>query len=974
MSGLELGFGLGIKSGSGRQRPHWVADFGLVAPGPTSNPAGTPYVRASSASSISPLVASPTATGFTTNLARIVTTTSGDVGLFLEGTTPNGHASDNPWDAATWAGNPLAGSSTTQDSVTLGPTGVAGCALHSVLSNGYGRHDSVTNHFAASAIGTLVTVQHWTKGAAGAPYGGNAYDGVLGHGSKGTLTGEWDHQAWSAPLAGRTRSVLPADGRDNSAIAGTSTGTGAVAGARTYRSVFHQIEPGPRASTWTTPGTTRAGGRCRIADLAELVVAGRLCLELDFIAPYDCEALPWSARLWTIDANNFAEIDQHARCIRVVVDGEAAWVSAPLTWSRGDHVLLRLDTGNGPTTGTVQIAGSRVCAINDGRTLAALPSSGTIDIASSDTALQLEGIHKRWRAYPRSPAYRTIEVSNVAELLAALAIAGRNTRVLLRAGVYRMSATLALTVANSGVAIANYPGEVAVLDGGEVVTGTWSAPDGSGVQTITSAHHSLQFWVDNVAGERARSSFSPAGWTWNGGGVVTAPSSGEAAKVGLDGWIIAENLWRTFRMRVKSIVGATITINDDDWANSQTLPGFGPTSVWFVEGAGYVGDSAGFFWHNRTTNVLSYKPRAGQDLTTDEAVVGKIDRLLSVTGSLDAPARDITISGIEMRHTTWTDPDDWGSCVLQGSILVRSTGGDDLASGYIKMPGAILAWAAHRLVVSGCVLAGLGSDGVSLRYGSQSCAVVDCTIDDIAGTALSSGNVTAFVEDPHPSDSRAILGENVFANCTITNVAQWNPSSHAVWGVYNRGLVVARNRIGPTSYTPIALGWGWGATDKDGVLYLGLPTGWPRGVTPAPTTETPCGRMRVVANYLEGYLLLLDDGGGIYTIGDCGNGGETVIFDNYVNQASSAPNASGLYFDQGSEHIVARHNVFDTQTAWAKLQATEGVEPFAVACMVIANYADGGGISAGPGNVIAGNVIGALNATALAIKAAAGPI
>lgn len=957
------------------QRVIWLADFAAVTPGAASEPAGVPYTRASAATTIHPLVASMSASGFATDAARIVTTTGGAVGLFLEGTATNGHASDTPWDAATWAGAPSGGSSTTQDASTLDPAGVAGCALHAVLSGGYSRHDSAATHFAASILGQLVTAHCYAKGTASATWASNAYDGAVGHGATSTLTGGWDHVVNTYTAAARTRSIVYADGRDTATMGGTSAGGGAAAGARNFRTARHMIQTGPRASSWIAPTTTRAGARCRLADLADVVRDGRLCLELSFVAPYASSSLPWSPRLWTIDASNYAEIDMLARCIRVVVDGVAAWVSAPITWSRGDVVVLRLDVGNGPTTGTVQVAGGRVCAINDGRTLAALPASGTIDLACNGTASQLEGVHTRWRAFAASPSYKTITVATTAALLSALGGGGRNRRILLREGTYRLTETLALTAAHSGLAIANYPGETATIDGGEVVSGTWSPADGDGVRSIAFGGHSLQLWVDGVACVRARSGFDPVGWTWNGDGTVTAPSGAEAARVGVDGWIVARRLWRTFRMRVASIVGAVITLNADDYADAITLdPSFSPNAVWFVEGLGFVGDADGYFWHSRATGTLYVTPRTGQDLDTDEVIAGKLERILTATGTLDAPARDITISGIGLAHTTWTDPDDHGSVALQGSVLVRANGGDENASGYAKMTGGIMAWAAHRFVITGCVIEGLGGDGVSLRHGSQSCAVLDNAIGDIGGTALSSGNVTSFVEDPHPSDARAILGENVFANNAITNVAQWNPSSHAVWAVANRGLVVARNRIGPTSYTPIAIGWGWGAWDLGGVVYLGSPSGWPLGITPAPTSETFAGASLIANNWIEGYLEALDDGGAIYTIGDLGNGGRTTIVGNYVVESSAAPNQAAFYLDQGSEHIVVRGNVAASQSVrWLNTQGS--VTPYAREIEAIGNYASAtSNVGSTTGNVIAGNTIGALGATALAIRDASGRI
>lgn len=976
LRGACLGFVAGlvsVTSASATEVVLWDAAFEDLTPGPTTDPASVPYTRASAATSIHPLIASMSASGFTSDKARIVTTTGGDVGLFLEGAATNGHASDSPWDAATWTGNPLAGSSTTQDAVTLDPANVAGCALHAVLANGYGRHDSATNFYAASAIGTLITAHHFVKGAPGATYASNAYDGAAGHGVTATLTGGWDHEAQTYTTAGRVRSVVVADGRDTATVSSTHLGGGAPAGARNYRSARHMIETGPRASSWISAASTRAGARCRLADLTTVVQGGRLCLEMTWVAPYAADALPWSARIWTIDANNYAEIDVTSRCLRVIVGGVAYWVSAPITWSRGDVIVLRLDAGNGPTTGSIKVGAGRVCAINDGRTLASLPASGTIDIACNGTANQLEGVHTRWRALGSSPSYSTLVVSSAAELVEALAGAGARSRILLREGTYRLASSLAITAANNGLAIAPYPGEAATIDGGEVITGTWSAADGSGVRSIAFSGHSMQAWVGGVACERARSGFDPAGWTWGGDGTVTAPSSAEAAKVGTDGYVVARRLWRTFKMRVVSRLGAVLTLHAGDYDDANTLdPMFSPNAVWYAEGAGYVGDAEGFFWHSQATDTLYVKPRAGQDLDADEVIAGNIERILDVSGTLDAPVQDVTISGITLAHTAWTEPDDYGASSLQASIMVRA----DRPTGYRKMPGGALgAEAAHRLVLSGCTITGIGSCAVSLEYGSQDCAVLDCSISDIAGGGIEVGDVVNFDAlgnyDAHPTDARAVLARNVIANNMIRTIGVLYPSSHAIWGAYVSALTIARNDIDDTPYTPIGIGWGWGSEDPPGIGA----SGWPLGITPLPVTATPLGLNRVLANRITKFMRRLDDGGGVYFIAKNSNGGRTVVADNFIQDSTSpgGPNGSQIYIDQGGKGIDVRHNVFDlVQSNWAKYQGT--VTPFVVDCTAIGNYADAGNYTGASNLPIVANTVGALGATALAIRDAAGRI
>lgn len=937
----------------------WQADFGALTPGPATDPAGVVYTRASEATTLHPLVASPAVSGFGENTARVVRTKDGATGLLFEGAATNLHASDAPWDGATWIGSPSEGSLTTHDIDTADPAGVMSVAKHAVLAGGNGRFDSATVGYPADIAGNLVISHMWVLGSG--TFQALAFDGVLEHGASRELGGAWEHVTNPFIAAGRMRTIIPAEGRDATATGGTK------AGPRSYRTARHMVEVGPRASSWIGASKTRAGAESHVASIELLAPNGRLCLEMEWVALYGSGALPWSPRLFTIDADHYAEIDVDTRAIRVVVGGVSSWVTAPITWAAGDTIALRLDVGDGPTTGTIQVGRGRIAAINDGRTLPPLPTAGAIALACDGPRAQLEGVHTRWRAWKRSPRHRTREVHDTAELVAALADTGGRARILMRGGVYRITAPLALTQVNSGLALAAYPGETPILDGGEVVTGKWVGPDDKGVYSIPYAGHSRQLWVNGTRATRARSPRDPEGWYELPNGFL-APSAAEAAKVGDDGEIVGRHLWRMFRVGVAAVKGPEIEARERDWANAQSMgPYFDLDAVWWAEGKGYVGDEEGSFWHDRAAGRLYYRPRSGEDMGTAEVVAGVVERAISVSGTLELPARDITISGITVRHTTWTAPDDLGASTLQSSIMWTSGVAGD---GFEKLPAAILAVGAQRLTITGCTISGIGSDAVSFEIGTQDSAVLDCSISDVAGAGVSVGDVTHFHEDPWPNDPRAVLARNVVANNLIRAVAQDYQGSDAIFAGYTSGLVVARNDIDGTPYTAVAIGWGWGYNDPPGVDG----SGWPVGIGAAPTRDTPLGNNRVVRNRITSFLRALDDGGAIYALAKQQNGGRTVIAGNHiVSSPGSGVNQAGVYLDNGCAGVDVRANLFENmQDAFVRMQAS--VTPFAFGNTLIGNYADSGFYTGSPDNTERSNVIGALGPEVGAIKAGAGRI
>ncbi|MEG1441847.1 MAG: hypothetical protein RSC29_04225, partial [Oscillospiraceae bacterium] len=109
-------------------------------------------------------------------------------------------------------------------------------------------------------------------------------------------------------------------------------------------------------------------------------------------------------------------------------------------------------------------------------------------------------------------------------------------------------------------------------------------------------------------------------------------------------------------------------------------------------------------------------------------------------------------------------------------------------------------------------------------------------------------------------------------------------------GRYGRNITIAHNEVANLPYTGINLGWNWQDTDH--------------GMT----------GNKVYQNYIHDVCLLLQDGGGIYTLGRMD--GDSIFYYNYIKNIEMgqwAPwdNLMGIYFDNGSCYKKAQANVFD---------------------------------------------------------------
>ena len=96
-------------------------------------------------------------------------------------------------------------------------------------------------------------------------------------------------------------------------------------------------------------------------------------------------------------------------------------------------------------------------------------------------------------------------------------------------------------------------------------------------------------------------------------------------------------------------------------------------------------------------------------------------------------------------------------------------------------------------------------------------------------------------------------------------------------------------------YSGVSVGWGWGEEDAGG------------GVETMPykyATPTPAKDNRIEYNHIHDVMKPLDDGGGIYTLGNMPG---TVIRGNHVHDNFGYP--GGIYLDEGSGFIEITGNL-----------------------------------------------------------------
>ncbi|MFI6896580.1 right-handed parallel beta-helix repeat-containing protein, partial [Streptomyces sp. NPDC050256] len=282
----------------------------------------------------------------------------------------------------------------------------------------------------------------------------------------------------------------------------------------------------------------------------------------------------------------------------------------------------------------------------------------------------------------------------------ARTVAGREVRVLLKDGTYRLDEPLKLGAADSGVTWAAAPGARPVLSGGQDITGWRQNADGTWSARVPEGVTPRQLFVDGRRATRAR-------------GEACAAATCDATRTGMTGatatgiakWqrptdaeAVIRVRWRNYHCRITAVSGDTMTFAQPCWTNSasgteRTGPAWDSTTVdssrysgvAFFENAPELLDRPGEFVWNSTDRTVTYLPRKGENMRHAQAVTPHTEQLLVVDG-----AHDVTVDGIGFAYAAYRQPDtDEGYAGMQaGLTLTGATGPVDHAGRFYTKPGA----------------------------------------------------------------------------------------------------------------------------------------------------------------------------------------------------------------------------------------------------------------------------------------------
>ena len=284
------------------------------------------------------------------------------------------------------------------------------------------------------------------------------------------------------------------------------------------------------------------------------------------------------------------------------------------------------------------------------------------------------------------------------------------------------------------------------------------------------------------------------------------------------------------------------------------------------------------WYFDRTEQMLYVGFAKGDTPDNHEIVIPLVEQLVEVKGELGEQPCHLCFRNLHFSHTTWLFPQKFGVPEVQANqmkfteipkelVLEKPYEGD-----YQKVIAALRVLAAKDISFEGCTFTALGTGALQYEYGTQDCRITGNHFYEIGGSAVSLGDF--YLERAHhPKDRREIVRGIEVTNNRIHDTGRDFRGSVAITAGYVQDVTIAHNEIHDVPYSAISLGWGWGRED----VSVG-----PKVVTPW-KEPTVCMRNRIMYNHIHHCMMLLCDGGAIYTLG-CMTG--TAIIGNYIHESS----------------------------------------------------------------------------------------
>lgn len=457
--------------------------------------------------------------------------------------------------------------------------------------------------------------------------------------------------------------------------------------------------------------------------------------------------------------------------------------------------------------------------------------------------------------------------------------------VMVRRGVYSLDEPLLFTPEDSGTAqsptiYTAYPGEKPILSGGVILTG-WQVNERGHwevnlPQVASGEWNFIQLWVN---GERRYRPRLPKEGYFTIAEAIQPPE-------GKPGWdrfrfhegdlrpdwyslqdveILAIQIWSMARLRIAQVdtanrvVTFTGTTSHREWWSA-----LNQGNRYLVENVREALQLPGEWYLDRRTGTLTYIPMPGETPEKAVVVAPKLPRLIELRGDVQGKrwVQHLIFRGLTFAHTNWVTPPQGYSC-WQAEVLVG---------------GAISAQGARDCVFEDCRVTHVGDYAFDFGQGCKRNRVERCEMTDMGAGGIKIGTMNI------PQDEEQVVSHHVVRDNLIAHGGRLHAASVGVWIGQSPHNRVEHNEICDFYSVGVSVGWTWGYTQH-------------------------LGHHNTIAyNHIHDLGQgVLSDLGGIYTLG-LQEG--SLIHHNLIHDIGSFSYGGwGIYFDEGTTHLLAENNV-----------------------------------------------------------------
>ncbi|WP_054027447.1 X2-like carbohydrate binding domain-containing protein [Bacillus sp. FJAT-28004] len=337
-------------------------------------------------------------------------------------------------------------------------------------------------------------------------------------------------------------------------------------------------------------------------------------------------------------------------------------------------------------------------------------------------------------------------------------------------------------------------------------------------------------------------------------------------------------------------------------------------SPYFFENALSLLDAEGEWYLDTAEETVYYKPRISETINATRIIAPKLETVVNVEGSLGSKVHDIEFSGITFMHSNWLAPSSYGYVDVQAGFRFQSvTGGNNTeirnTARYTASRAMLELKYTSHITISNNIFQYAGSWGIMGYEGTDHTSIDGNKFSDNAGGGVSMGIVGDLWDDNEGKDLYTLPdGQSQFdtiTNNTIDHIGLDYGDMVGIGAMLPQNMTIANNEISNLPYSGISIGWNWSDADH--------------GMT----------NNQVHNNYIHDSVRLIQDGGGIYTLGRMD--GFSNIYHNYIKNMRQGEYAAwnhimGVYLDGATSYRMVERNVIDnTEHAFATNNAHDNI-------------------------------------------------